>query len=207
MAHRKVHSREKMTRVFLLVIAIYLDCVWSMEGNVTTEEAETTPSLSGTASEADARTENPTSSRHASTNTEDTLPSTERTSPSGEHDVKSSPFGNTSISTSILTTEHPTDASPQYGEIHWLLFTGWQMPLFMVCVEIFAYCVTIFIVFGFSQKRSRVKRFGHFSWKGPNPFQVQDAKNVKAAREHYIGTDFKEGRFKAKKPSIRGHRP
>ncbi|XP_038070591.1 uncharacterized protein LOC119739652 [Patiria miniata] len=183
MAHHQVYFIREMSGIVLLFIAVSLGCVWCVDGAATTD-AGTTPSLYTTI-EADART--------------DDLPQSDGgTTPNFKDSATSTTSGNTTIvSTSSAA---PTEVSPdRYGQIHWLLFTGWQMPLVMVGVEIIAYCVTIFIVFGFGQKRSRIKRFGHFSWKRPNPFVGQDDLASRASTL--------DSRLKVRKPSVRGHRP
>ncbi|XP_071793052.1 uncharacterized protein [Asterias amurensis] len=101
--------------------------------------------------------------------------------------------------------------------VHVILFTSWQLIVAMIGLEVFAYCVTIFIIFGFGRRRSRAKRFGHFSWKRPGPQQLEQETSfstVMPAREHQIGgTEEPLMRPPAphkgmkKKPSVRGHRP
>lgn len=98
--------------------------------------------------------------------------------------------------------------------VHVILFTSWQMVVAMIGLEVFAYCVTIFIIFGFGRQRSRAKRFGHFSWKRPGPLQLEQETSFSTimSHEHHIGgTEEPLMKIKhtgmMKKPSIRGHRP
>ena len=68
----------------------------------------------------------------------------------------------------IKTTQKPeeNETSNPYGSVTIVLFKRWEFLVALLCFEVFAYCATLFIIFGMQNKRARGKRFGTFSWKG-----------------------------------------